>query len=84
MGAGATSVRAGVSQKRVLKPESSSLSMLLSLLKDALVMRQLGLPSLLSHTFLWRTQSEETFSRLTGKPPDPPWDDPGGLQVVLR
>lgn len=68
-----------VSQKRVVKPDSSSLSMLLSLLKDALVMRLLGLPSLLSHTFLWRTQIEEMFSRLATKPSDPPWDRPGRL-----
>lgn len=42
----------GVPQKRVLKPKSSTLSMDLSLENEARVMRQLGLPSLLSHTFL--------------------------------
>ncbi len=46
-----------VCQKRVLKPESSTLSIVLWLLKEALVMRLDGLPSLLNHTFLWRTNS---------------------------
>lgn len=41
------------------KPDSSSRSMLLSLLKVALVMRLDGLPSLLSHTFL-QTQQIQT------------------------
>lgn len=44
-------------QKRVLKPESSNLSMDLWLLKEALVIRLVGLPSLLSHTFLEKNKT---------------------------
>ncbi|TNN73594.1 hypothetical protein EYF80_016189 [Liparis tanakae] len=46
-------------QKRVLKPESSSVSTVLWLAKEALVMRLVGLPSLLNHTFLWRNDRLE-------------------------